>query len=53
MKHSRNLDQHCFREYSKVLLHSVLSMLTYSATALARLNAGDGRRMRIMRVSAP
>ena len=52
LKHSRNLDQHCFRGMRKVLLHSTLSMLTYSATALARLNAGDGKRMRLMRVNA-
>ena len=53
LKRSRNLEQHCFRGMRKVLLHSTLSMLTYSATALARLNAGDGRRMRVMRVNAP
>ena len=53
MKHSRNLDQHCFRGMRKVLLHSTLSALTYTATALARLNAGDGKRMRLMRVNAP
>ena len=53
LKRSRNLGQHCFRGMRKVLLHSTLSMLTYSATALARLNAGDGRRMRVMRVNAP
>ena len=53
LKHSRNLDQHCFRGMRKVLLHSTLSMLTYSATALAHLRAGDGLRMRLMRVNAP
>ena len=53
LKHSRNLEQHCFRGMRKVLLHSALSMLTYSATALARLNAGDEKRMRTMRVNAP
>ena len=53
LKHSRNLEQHCFRGMRKVLLHSTLSMLTYSATALARLNVGDERRMRLMRVNAP
>ena len=51
-KRSRNLDQHCFRGMRKNLLHATLSMLTYSATALARLNAGDGKRMRVMRVNA-
>ena len=53
LKHSRNLDQHCFRGMRKVLLHSTLSMLTYSATVLAHLRAGDRRRMRVMRVNAP
>ena len=52
LKRSRNLDLHCFREMRKVLLHATLSTLTYSATALARLNARDERRMRIMRVNA-
>ncbi len=51
-KRSRNLDQHCFRGMRKNLLHATLSMLTYSATALARLNVGDGKRMRVMRVNA-
>ena len=53
LKHSRNLDQHCFRGMRKVLLHATLSMLTYSATALARLMAGNARRMRLMRVNVP
>ena len=52
LKHSRNLEQHCFRGMRKVLLHATLSMLTYSATALARLNVGDQRGMRRMRVNA-
>ena len=50
-KQSRNLDQHCFRGFRKNLLHATLSMLTYSATALARLEAGDGKRLRHMRVT--
>ena len=53
MKHSRLLERHCFRGMRKNLLHATLSMLTYSATALARLAAGDKRRMRLMRVNAP
>ena len=52
LKHSRNLDQHCFRGLRKNLLHATLSMLTYSATVLGRLTAGDERRMRLMRVNA-
>lgn len=52
LKHSRNLDRHCFRGLRKNTLHATLSILTYSATALARLDAGDQRRMRLMRVNA-
>ena len=52
LKHSRLLEQHCFRGMRKNLLHATLSLLTYSATALARLEAGDRRRMRVMRVNA-
>ena len=51
LKHSRNLDQHCFR-LREIALHAALSMRTYSATALARLAVGDDRRMRLMRVNA-
>ena len=53
LKHSRNLNRHCFRQLRKVALHATLSILTYSATALARLNAGDEKRTRLMRVNAP
>lgn len=53
LKHSRNLEQHCFRGMKNVALHATLSVLTYSATALARLNAGDIGKMRLMRVNAP
>ena len=49
-KRNRNLELHCFRGFRKNLLHATLSMLTYSATALAHLNAGDRKRMRVMRV---
>ena len=51
-KRKRNLELHCFRGFRKNLLHATLSMLTYSATALAHLNAGDRKRMRVMRVRA-
>ena len=47
LKHSRNLEEHCFREFSKAALHTTLSILTYSATVPARLKAGDVRRMRL------
>lgn len=52
-KHSRNLDQHCFRGFRKNLLHATLSTLTYSATVLARVNNGDAKGMRLIRVNAP
>ena len=52
LKHRRNLGRHCFRGMTQNLLHTTLSMLTYSATALARRNIGDERRMRLMRVNA-
>ena len=50
-KRNRNLDQHCFRGIRKNLLHATLSILTYSATALAHLDIGDRKRMRVMRMT--
>ena len=50
VKHSRNLERHCFRGMRKNLLHATLSMLTYSATLLGRLRGGDEHRMRVMRI---
>ena len=44
MKHSQNLDQHCFGGFRKVTLHAEV---THSATALARLKAEDEKRMRV------
>ena len=50
LKHSRGLEGHCVRGLRKILLHATLSVLTFQATALARLRAGDGERMRQMTV---
>ena len=44
VKHSQNLDQHCFGGFRKVTLHAEV---THSATALARLKAEDEKRMRV------
>ena len=50
LKHSRGLEGHCVRGLRKILLHATLTVLTFQATALARLRAGDGERMRQMAV---
>ena len=50
LKHSRGLDGHCARGMRKVLLQATLSVLTYQATVLARLRAGDVEHMRHMSV---
>ena len=49
VKHSRLLETHCFRGWKKNILHATLSMLTYSATVLAHLQAGNKKfgRMRV------
>ena len=49
-KHSRLLDQHRYRGLRKIRLHATLSLLTYQATALARVKAGDVENLRMMRV---
>ena len=50
LKHSRGLEGHLYRGLRKVLLHSTLSLLTYQATALARVKTGDLENLRMMRV---
>lgn len=50
LKHSRGLEGHCARGMRKIRLLATLSVLTYSATVLARLKAGDIDRMRQMTV---
>ena len=50
LKHSRGLEGHCVRGLRKITLHAALSALTFQATALARLRAGDADGMRRMTV---
>ena len=50
LKHSRALEGHCVMGMRKIRLHATLSALTFQATALARLRAGDEERMRQMGV---
>ena len=50
VKRSRLLTDHCFRGWKKNIMHATLSMLTYSATVLAHLQAGNKKQMRLMRV---
>ena len=49
-KHSRGLEGHCVRGLRKITLHATLSVLTYQATVLARLRAGEPDKMRQMTV---
>ena len=50
LKHSRGLEGHCVRGMRKITLHATLTVLTYQATALARLKAKDFDGMRQMTV---
>lgn len=50
MKRSRLLDRRQYVRRDKVELHLRLSVLTYLATMLARLDAGDSDRLRHVRV---
>ena len=52
-KHSRLLDTHRYLNGQKVSLHVLLSILSYLATALARLKADDYAHMRHMRIRLP
>ena len=50
LKHSRGLQGHCVMGMRKIKLLATLSVLTFQATALVRLHAGDADRMRQMGV---
>ena len=50
LKHSRGLEGHCVMGMRKIRLLATLSVLTFQATALARLQAGDADHMRQMGV---
>ena len=51
LKHSRGLEGHCVRGMRKITLHATLSVLTFQATAMARVKAEDSDRMRTMAVT--
>ena len=53
MKRSRLLDEHSYLGIKKVQLHTLLSLLAYAGTMLARLLAGDYEGMREMRIQMP
>ena len=48
MKESRRLERHCVRGLRQITLHSMMSVLTFQATALVRLEAGQREDMRWM-----
>ena len=48
MKESRRLERHCLRGTRQVTLHALMSALSYAATVLARLQAGEAEDMRWM-----
>ena len=52
MKHSRGLEGHWLLGIRKITLQATLSVLTYQATILARLKAGETKRMRRMTIQA-
>ena len=53
LKHSRLLDQHRYRSFTKVKLHAALALLTYVATMLNKVLCGRIQSMRQMRVRTP
>ena len=52
-KHSRLLDTHRYFNIYKLTMHVAMSILSYLATALAHLKAGDYAHMRHMRIRLP
>ena len=48
MKESRRLEQHCIRGLRRISAHSLMSTLTFQATALVKLQAGEDDFMRWM-----
>ncbi len=48
MKQSRRLEAHCVKGLGQITLHSLMSTLAYSATALVKARAGSRRTMRWM-----
>ena len=41
LKESRRLDQHCIRGLQQITLHTLMSVLTYQANALAKILTGE------------
>lgn len=52
-RHSRLMDQHQCLGIAKMGFHGRMSRLTYVATFLARLKAGDVKKMRHMTIRIP
>ena len=48
LKQSRRLNAHCHRGLKRIELHAVMSVLTYQATVMAHLLAGETDMMRWM-----
>ena len=48
MKESRRLERHCVRGLAQIRLHCLMSALTYQATVLVALRAGQAATMRWM-----
>ncbi len=48
MKQGRRLEAHCVKGLAHITLHSLMSTLAYSATALVKARAGSRRTMRWM-----
>ena len=48
IKESRRLERHCVRGLRQITLHAMMSTLTFQATALVRLQAGEPEWVRWM-----
>ena len=48
MKESRRLERHCVRGLQQITLHSLMSSMSYEATALLRAETGQSNRLRWM-----
>ena len=48
MKESRRLERHCVRGLRQITHHTLMSALSFQATALVRLRAGERELMRWM-----
>ena len=48
LKESRRLERHCLRGIRQITLHTLMSSLTFQATALVRVLAGESEWMRWM-----